>query len=267
MPTNDDAVRALVRMFERSRADIDKRLLKLVAQIEAGGRGAYTVRYLSGVRKNIEASLNQLRRGSKKWAADNIPAFYLSGRESALDELGQGIGTLQAGAGALHTQTLAILARQTVTRLDGAIAVVGRRVDDFLRALQLESIRGAVMGSETVMQSASRVKQGMMRQGMTSFVDARGRSWDLDTYAEMAARTVTMEASNAGHWNEFVTHGEDLIQISSHPGTCEKCAPWEGKILSITGATEGYQTVAEAKSKGLWHPRCRHSFALWLGEE
>ena len=48
----------------------------------------------------------------------------------------------------------------------------------------------------------------------------------------------------------------DLIIVSRHKGACSLCAPWERKVLSISGKTKEYPTFAEAKAAGLMHPNC-----------
>jgi hypothetical protein len=72
----------------------------------------------------------------------------------------------------------------------------------------------------------------------------------------MVARTTTMEAHLQGTANRLVEQGHDLVKVSTHRGACELCQPWQGKILSITGKTEGYPTLEEAKAAGLFHPNC-----------
>ena len=68
-------------------------------------------------------------------------------------------------------------------------------------------------------------------------------------------------------WEEFLEHGEDLIQVSAHNSQCPYCSAWEGKILSLTGTTKGYPTVGDAMMDGLFHEGCRHSTALYIQEE
>jgi hypothetical protein len=52
--------------------------------------------------------------------------------------------------------------------------------------------------------------------------------------------------------------GHDLAIISGNTAGCEACAPWEGVVVSIDGATEGYPTLDEAEGDGLFHPNCGH---------
>jgi hypothetical protein len=55
----------------------------------------------------------------------------------------------------------------------------------------------------------------------------------------------------------------DLVQVSAH-GATDVCGAWEGKILSATGATPGYDTVADAEADGLFHPNCRHAINVLI---
>jgi hypothetical protein len=66
--------------------------------------------------------------------------------------------------------------------------------------------------------------------------------------------------------NEFLEYGEDLVIVSDIDPTCPLCRPWNDAVLSISGQTEGYSTVAEAEDAGLFHPRCVHSFSLYIPE-
>lgn len=39
------------------------------------------------------------------------------------------------------------------------------------------------------------------------------------------------------------------------------CRPYENEVLSLTGRTRGYTTLAEAKANGLQHVNCRHAIS------
>lgn len=91
-----------------------------------------------------------------------------------------------------------------------------------------------------------------------AFVDRRGRKWATKDYLEMLTRTTMADTLREGYANTLAAAGHDLVIVSSH-GARDACRNWEGKVLSLTGATEGYPTVAEAKDSGeVLHPRCRH---------
>lgn len=93
------------------------------------------------------------------------------------------------------------------------------------------------------------------------FVDKRGRVWDTDAYINMNVRTNAMNVYNdALVENIGKATGSDLVMVSrGGDPECRLCFPWEGRILSITGATKGFPTYAEAKEAGLFHPNCVHT--------
>ena len=102
------------------------------------------------------------------------------------------------------------------------------------------------------------------KQGLVAFVVRSGKQWNMSSYVEMLARTTVMKIHNEAVKNEFVAHGEDLVIISNHLPTCEMCKPWNGRIVSLTGATKGYPTMTDAEAEGLFHPNCRHAFSCIL---
>ena len=103
--------------------------------------------------------------------------------------------------------------------------------------------------------------------GITAFIDKRGRSWNMASYTDMLCRTSSMQIFHQAKTNEYLAHGEDLVIVSSHSPTCDKCAPWNGKVLSLTGETPGYPTMEEAKAAGLFHPNCRHTYNLYIADD
>ena len=104
------------------------------------------------------------------------------------------------------------------------------------------------------------IKGVLAEQGLSSIVDKSGRTWTLDRYADTLFRTKAVEGRNRGLINRMVENDFDLVQVSDHgPASCALCAPWQGKILSISGSTRGYQRVSEAERAGLFHPNCRHA--------
>lgn len=85
----------------------------------------------------------------------------------------------------------------------------------------------------------------------------------MATYCEMLTRTSTAQIYHQGKSNEYLAHGEDLVLVTHHVPTCKKCAPWGGKVLSLTGETPGYPTMDDARAAGLFHPNCRHTYSLF----
>ena len=123
---------------------------------------------------------------------------------------------------------------------------------------------------------------GFAARGIDGFTDKAGRTWHIDTYAEMATRTGAAHALRTAYEGELIARGEDLVIVTGNTYTCRLCAPWQDKVLSLTGlypagthrlpsaVGDGYVTVhvagtlEEARAAGLHHPNCTHSEGLYL---
>jgi len=223
--------------------------------------------YLKVMQVNVQAILKDLREGSRTWCEQAIPRIYIEGAKFADGQMENMGRKIAVGFGAIHQQAAQVLAETAYNRFDEVAITIGRRVDDIYRTLALESIRGSVVGYRTWEQVARKYREQLAEEGVTGFKDRRERKWNMRSYSEMVARTTTMEAHLQGTANRLAEHGHDLVKVSSHTGACEKCIPWQGKVLSLTGKTPGYPTLEEAKSAGLFHPRCRHAYGLYIDLE
>ncbi|CEA09900.1 Phage minor capsid protein 2 [Arthrobacter saudimassiliensis] len=61
----------------------------------------------------------------------------------------------------------------------------------------------------------------------------------MTSCAEMAVRTSTAEAMLQGHTDRVQELGVDTVVVSDAPEECNICRPFEGKVLSISGADVG----------------------------
>ncbi len=88
--------------------------------------------------------------------------------------------------------------------------------------------------------------------------DKKVRYYNPEQWSETIARTRSRALQEKGLHDEMAEAGFDLV-IVSIGGSGDMCKHWEGKILSISGKTPGYQTVTEAQRIHLFHFRCVHS--------
>ena len=256
---SDAEIERLVKFYEQAEREI---LVQINKTLLAGKKDE--LEYLKQMRQNIDAILRQLREGNKEWCMQAIPNVYSEGMKNA-DVMLKDIGaTVTAGFGAIHQQAAQVLAENAYQRFEDVVQVIGRQVNDIYRELALENVRGTVVGYDTWKQVANRYREQLAERGVTGFKDRSGRMWRMTTYTEMVARTTTMEAHLQGTANRLVEQGHDLVKVSTHRGACELCQPWQGKILSITGKTEGYPTLEEAKAAKLFHVNCRHAYGLHI---
>ena len=256
--TTEEAAR-LAKLYEAAEREI-------ISAIAIGISRGQDMKYLTTMRDNVQAILTVLRTESSRWAEESIPASYIIGADSATEQLKRaGVGEVLTGFGGIHQQAVEILAENAYNRLDQCALVIGRRTDDIYRQLALEATRGSIVGHRTYAQAAERFEGLLSEKGITGFVDSAGREWNMKTYSRMVGITTTMEAHLEGTANRLIENGRDLVRISQNGSKHPECAQWEGKVVSLTGRTQGYPTLAHARSTGLFHPNCKHSFALHIG--
>jgi hypothetical protein len=137
-------------------------------------------------------------------------------------------------------------------------------------------------GTHSRLSAAGRALARFADAGITGFVDKAGRKWELATYVEMAVRTHVANVMVDAHTDRIQSAGVRLVMVSDAPYECEKCKPWEGKILEIDGPKGKHEvkvkraggggsitvqaagSLAEARAAGLFHPNCRHSISAYL---
>ena len=175
-------------------------------------------------------------------------------------------------AGRTSTAAVDALARQTIGDLQRTHLQILRSAEDIYRSVITETTSGTVTGAETRRQSAQRALDRFARKGITGFRDSAGRNWSLETYAEMSTRTASGRAMVQGSLDTYVAAGRDLVIVSDAPEECKTCRPFEGKLLSISGAQVGERvggitvvdTVRGATSRGLFHANCRHRVSPYI---
>jgi hypothetical protein len=208
---------------------------------------------------------------------------YLTGAAEAdtdLASLDAGDASIRAQlTPATHQRAVAQLVAETVTQVTATHGQILRTTLDAYRTVIAEtSAPGVLTGTQTRRQAAQRALDRFADRGVTGFMDAAGRQWELTSYTEMATRTAVGHAQVGGTLDRLVDAGRDLVIVSDHTQECKACRPWEGKVLSVSGATatgtrvEGGDgarftvagTVREAQSAGLQHANCRHRLAAFV---
>lgn len=171
-------------------------------------------------------------------------------------------------------------ADELTARVMAAMRQVPRLLEHTYREAVAAGAAEVAGGKVTRLQASQHVLDRLGSRGITGFRDVAGRNWSLSSYVEMAVRTETGRVAIDGHTTALLDAGQDLVKISDSPRECPTCRPWEGKILSLTGATvaglmpsatggpavrvDVAGTVDQARAAGLFHPNCTHSQSLFL---
>lgn len=212
----------------------------------------------------INTELRSLGVDVDKWVKEEIPRYYNDGAQIALEDLKDlKVDLSQSAGAAFNREAIKALTDETALQFAESISGFGRSARRFLdetikQQLNLIIAEGRLTGDSRKLVSDA-IKQRLQQEGLPALRDRAGKRWSLDNYSEMLARTKVVEARNQGLANKMLQYGYDLVQVTNIATNHPACARWEGKILSLTGKTEGYKTLAEAKAAGLFHPRCRHA--------
>lgn len=236
---------------------------EIVAEIN--GATSFGVANRKAILSQIDQHLASLGVDVNEFLKTELPQYYKTGANDAVSQL-EDIGATvryNKGFNQVHLDAIAALVSDTARSFGDALQAVKRNSTNLLSKQVKSEITqkiatGLTQGS-SVREATKRIKQVLADEGITALKDRAGKNWQLDTYSEMLFRTKAVEARNNGFVNRMVQNGFDLAQVSMHVGSCPLCAPWQGKIISMTGDTPGYPTFGEAEAAGLFHPRCRHA--------
>jgi hypothetical protein len=174
--------------------------------------------------------------------------------------------------------------KSLVYKIRGTNLPVLRWTEDVYReTIAAGALPDVTLGLATRRRASQTAWESLLAQGVSGFEDRAGRQWNLATYVEMATRSGVVQAAIEGHLDRLADAGIDYVQVSNHTQECERCRPWEGKILARTGppgarvvmlehatrdgemvAVSVAGTVAEAILAGFMHPNCRHSLNAYF---
>jgi hypothetical protein len=143
-----------------------------------------------------------------------------------------------------------------------AVSGVSKSSSRMLDQATREKLRAVIFEGKDKGSTLREIKGKLVEKinkGGVRLIDSRGRNWTADAYAEMLGRTESMNMYNNGVVSQMLHREHDLAYITSYSGcTCDICLQWEGKIVSLTGKTEGYPTLDDALGEGMFHPNCLH---------
>src|SRR5690242_16523394 len=213
----------------------------------------------------IDGILAQLGVDVQDYVDKTLPQYYRQGADEAVKQLKNIDAEIQVSTGfnRLHKDAIIALIDSTMQSYYESITGIKRSATTLLgratREMLTNEIAQGVLSGEALRKVRQNIKGILAEDGLSAITDRAGRKWKLDTYAEVVYRTKVVEARNMGLANRMVENNYDLVQVSDHAGECPQCRPWEGKVLSVTGKTAGYPTLAKAQADGLFHPNCRHA--------
>ena len=97
--------------------------------------------------------------------------------------------------------------------------------------------------------------------GITYFTDTAGRRQDIKSYINKKSFDIVMNAFRDAYLSELVANGVEYGIVRRLPTTaveCKNCIPYDNRMLFFHDNDLGYETIAEARERGLFHFFCLH---------
>lgn len=273
-----DLAAKVAGIFEKAQVSILSRMSRILAvglDLAADATGwEQDKRDQAGpFRRFVGGVLDGLRARTRRAVAETVHEAARRGTEAADEDLGERTRDLPTAPRATTRQV-----KDLQDDLDKATDRMAKESASAYQRIVTKVANQVDAGEITRLTAAKRAMGEFANEGITGFVDKRGRNWELKTYAEMATRTATARIMVDAHVDRLRQAGVDLVIVSQAPYECPLCKPWEGQILATgPSAQKGEHNVTvngvtvkvkgsldEARSKGLFHPNCRHNVSAYF---
>lgn len=106
-----------------------------------------------------------------------------------------------------------------------------------------------VSGTESRTKAVRTTIHEMVQRGIPAFVDKSGREWSPEAYVNMDIRATVKNTALEAEFSTMDALGQDVFEVSSHPGSRPKCRPWQGKLISRSGRTTEITDINGRKHK------------------
>lgn len=262
----DPRVIELIRVYQQAR----KNLLAIIFKSETSGSIAS---YQRALLRQVEEELSNLDITCRKWTQETLEGFYMEGVDNVDTYLKEHDLPITGSFAKLHTEAINSIVENTLYDLSIANKHVGRKIRDDIRDICLDVIGQKIATGKSVNQAKNMLMDRLLSDGIAYIKDGQKqirltKTWQLDKYAEMVARSTTREATNRGTLNQLEALGYDLVQVSNHNSPCPLCAQYEGKVYSISGEDKRFPPLDDMFDGEFCniHPSCQHVLTTYIEE-
>lgn len=258
----NDGEKKLLKIVDHRKAEIDKKIKSAVKK-KSFATAAST---RDGLYRSILTSYIGLNKDINKFLktqSHEVAEYWYDKTATTLAEDGVKVATFgQFSKKYLNDINERLNPFETADRVlvSPRIGIMAQEDINAIRGIVTDTMREAATVGMTTPEMAQVMKSKVMDFDPSLVIrDSIGRKWKADSYFGMVNRTITAQVSRETTTDLMAEAGYDLIRVtgrSTDPNS--PCIPYEGEILSTTGATPGYTTVDEAMANGLYHPNCIH---------
>jgi hypothetical protein len=220
-----------------------------------GDLGIVSAKNAQAVRRALKKALPLIQAEVREHGIKAVSTFdrYLDGLQ--LSEV------LPFDASKAVVDTLATWEGKATTAIEkmGSTLLVGTN------ALYIDAIEKAstqvLIGAKSGREAIAEVARTWADKGVTALVDAAGRQWSVEAYAATVIRSNVRNVVTETQKARCADFGVDLVEVSSHVGARPGCAPYQGRIYSLSGASAEYPPLSSTsygEPAGLFGINCGH---------
>jgi hypothetical protein len=219
------------------------------------------------VQKEIADVLADLDVRTKAWVASMIPKAAEDGIIYSIMALGVAETVAEAQKivtfNRLNREFIKTAVADTQDDLLQISQNVDRKVRTAIRQVTAEAMRSNLTQGINTTDSIKRdilrnLKERLGDSINTGIIDAAGRRWKPEVYAETVVQTKLAQTQRESAVNDALGRNALYGVISSH-GAKDACRKWEGKIVKLTPDAPGdYPYYGSLPNREIFHPRCKH---------
>lgn len=121
-----------------------------------------------------------------------------------------------------------------------------------------------IIGQSTLRTAIKSAVIETTNNGLPAYRDKANRLWTPEAYTQMVIRSNQRRVATATMFDSARQLGTDIIEVSSHIGARPKCAPYQGRLFSISGTSSKYDSLYNdtsfGQADGLDGINCGHIF-------
>lgn len=222
---------------------------------------------LLAVQKEIAEVLKELDVRTSAWVASMIPKATEDGMILAIISLGVAETVEEARKiivfNRLNREFIKTAVADTQDDLLQVSQNIERKVRTTIRQVTAEAMRAnltqGINTTDSIKRDILRDLRAKLGDSInTGIIDAAGRRWKPEVYAEMVTRTKLAQTQRESAINDALGRNAFYGVISSH-GATDLCRNWEGKIVKLTPDAPGdYPYYGALPNREIFHPNCLH---------
>jgi len=207
--------------------------------------------------------LNALQRELYSWAENDLKGEYAKAVADTLEKAGKlGFDTAITQRDVLESEFTDVgeftkRAKESFRLIKpGTLADIRQKKTTLTQEATRAYFRDANVGTRK--EYMQKVMNDLSDKGIQSVRYSSGAKMNIREYSEMVARTNINNAGREAAMDTQRRMGNDLVRMTVHYPTCQYCAAYQGRVLSVTGRSSKYPSVDEARGYGALHPNCSH---------